>query len=388
MKKFLCLLLLASILSGAVACERQIDNDPIDTKDTSDTTVSEDTTAAPETELPEVTTEPETTEPETTAEPETAAPIEEDSIINPLTGLESEIDFEDRRPVAIMINNIKQAMPQEGISYADVMYECVVEGGYTRLMMLAMDYENLPVVGSVRSSREYYLDFAADHDAIYIHAGGSEQAYTEMSQRKVDHLDGVNMYIPGMFYRDSWRQSNLGYEHSLMTDGTRIAKGIEYVDCRTELSEDFDSPLDFVPFDEVKTLSEPGTYLQVTYHSGHKPYFKYDADEGVYYRWQFIDEKHMDNTANVQVSFTNILVLYLPVVDTKDDKGHKDVETVGSGEGYYLTMGGSEAITWEKSDEDEPIKLYDSKGDELLINRGKTFFQICSTSMKDTTVIK
>ena len=61
------------------------------------------------------------------------------------------------------------------------MYECIVEGGYTRLMMLAMDYENLPVVGSVRSSREYYLDFAANHDAIYIHAGGSEQAYTEIS---------------------------------------------------------------------------------------------------------------------------------------------------------------------------------------------------------------
>ena len=114
-----------------------------------------------------------------------------------------------------MINNIEVATPQEGVSYADIMYECVVEGWQTRLMMVVSEYESLPVVGSVRSSREYYLDFAANHDAIYIHAGGSQQAYAEIKQRKVDNLDGVNMYIPNMFYRDSWRQQNMGYEHSL-----------------------------------------------------------------------------------------------------------------------------------------------------------------------------
>ena len=96
----------------------------------------------------------------------------------------------------------------------------------------------------------------------------------------------------------------------------------------------------------------------------------------------------MDNTANKQLSFTNIIVLYLPTVDTNDSKGHKDVETVGSGDGYYFTMGGYEEISWKKSDEDSPIRLYDSNGDELLINRGKTFFQICTTAMRDTTVIE
>lgn len=383
MKKMICLLLLAAIIASAIACgdeQSEIHEDSTEQTTAEDTTeqvtLPPETTSLPETET---TAEP---EPETTAEPEV------ERIINPLTGLESEIDFEDRRPVAIMINNIKEAMPQEGVSYADVMYECIVEGGYTRLMMLAMDYENLPVVGSVRSSREYYLDFAANHDAIYVHAGGSEQAYVELSQRKVDHLDGVNMYIPGMFYRDSWRQQNLGYEHSLMTDGERIAKGIEYVGCRTEMEEDFDSPLDFVKFDEVKTPENSGTYLQVTYYGSHKPYYEYNADDGVYYRWHLNGAKHMDNSANIQLSFTNIIVMYLPVTDLNDVKGHKDIETVGSGEGYYFTMGGYEEISWEKSGVDSPMKFYDSNGDELLINRGKTFFQICSNEMRNSTVIK
>ena len=173
-----------------------------------------------------------------------------------------------------------------------------------------------------------------------------------------------------------------------MTDGKKIAAGIEYVKCRTELVDDFDSPLDFIKPGAVITPKNPGTYLQVTYHAGHKPFFKYDEDEGVYYRWQFKGDKHMDNTANKQLSFTNVIVLYLPTVNTNDAKGHKDVETVGSGDGYYFTQGGYVEITWKKSGVDTPIKLYDTDGNELMINRGKTFFQVCTTSMRDTTVIE
>ena len=379
MKKIICAILLAATCFAALSCGDDQPIDKLPEESTQPETTTAPVTSAPETTLPPETTE---TEPETTAEPEP------DPIVNPLTGEKSDIDFGNRRPVAIMINIIKEATPQEGVSYADVMYECIVEGSYTRLMMLVMDYENLPVVGSVRSSREYYLDFAANHDAIYIHAGGSDQAYTEMAQRKVDHLDGVNMYIPGMFYRDSWRQQNMGFEHSLMTDGKKIAAGIEYVKCRTELVDDFDSPLDFIKPGAVITPKNPGTYLQVTYHAGHKPFFKYNEDEGVYYRWQFKGDKHIDNTANKQLSFTNVIVLYLPTVNTNDAKGHKDVETVGSGDGYYFTMGGYEEITWKKSGVDSPIKLYDTDGNELMINRGKTFFQVCTTSMRDTTVIE
>ncbi len=333
----------------------------------------------------------ETVAPETETEPETEAETEPEAeiVINPLTGLESENDYGARRPVAIMINNIRVATPQEGISYADIMYECVVEGQQTRLMMVVSDYESLPAVGSVRSSREYYLDFAANHDALYVHAGGSTQAYAEIKSRDVDNLDGVNMYIPGMFYRDAWRQNNMGYEHSLMTDGEKIAKGIAYLKYDTTLTENFDSPLDFVPFGEVR-VPEGGdaTYLRVTYSGSHKPYFEYNADEGVYYRFQFLGDKHKDSGTGKQISFDNIIVLYLPTVFTGDALKHMDVDTTGEGSGYYLTRGKYEKITWEKTDEDTPVKLYTESGEELTVNRGKTFFQICSEQMADTTEIR
>lgn len=327
-----------------------------------------------------------------TTEPIVIEPvISEPDIINPLTGLEAEADYELRRPLAIMINNIKVATPQEGISYADIMYECIVEGRQTRLMMLVSDYESLPTVGSVRSSREYYLDFAANHNAIYMHAGGSNQAYTEIWQRGVNNLDGVNDNVISYkcFWRDTWRMNNMGYEHSLMTSGEKIAAGIAYKGYDTTLADGFDSPLDFVPYDTVK-VPEGGdaTYLRVTYSTSHRPYFEYNTSDSLYYRWQFLGDKHIDNGTGEQIAFTNIIVLYCPTINTGDSYGHMDVDTTGTGEGYYITMGKYEKITWEKVSEDTPVKLYNAAGEELLINRGKTFFQICTNDMKETTELR
>ena len=46
-----------------------------------------------------------------------------------------------QRPVAVMIENTKACLPQYGIGNAGVIYECVVEGGITR--MRASDVTNL-----------------------------------------------------------------------------------------------------------------------------------------------------------------------------------------------------------------------------------------------------
>ena len=47
----------------------------------------------------------------------------------------------------------------------------------------------------IRSSRDYFIDFSQNHDAIYIHAGGSVHAHSELSQRDIDNLDGVLMEV-------------------------------------------------------------------------------------------------------------------------------------------------------------------------------------------------
>ena len=47
------------------------------------------------------------------------------------------------RPVAVMTENTHVTLPQYGIGNADIIYECPVEGGITRLMTIYQDYASL-----------------------------------------------------------------------------------------------------------------------------------------------------------------------------------------------------------------------------------------------------
>ncbi len=320
---------------------------------------------------------------EVVAPPEPVAP----EFVNPLTGLEATEELSGMRPVAVMINNLKASMPQEGVSFADVIYECIVEGAQTRLLALCLDYTSVPVFGSVRSSREYFLDFAANHDAIYVHAGGSDEAYRQIKSRRVSNLDGVNMYLPDTFYRDEERRKVMAYEHTLMTSGEKIASGIEYKKYRTELKDGFTSPFTFTEFNEVRVPEgEDARYLSFKYSSTYNPYYIYNEENCVYERYQF-DEAHIDNNTGSQLAFENVIVIYCPTYNTNDKYGHYNVSCVGEGEGYYISMGKAEPIKWKKPAADTPVSYFTDSGDELVINRGKTFIQVCTNAMKETTVI-
>ena len=92
------------------------------------------------------------------------------------------LDLEsDTRPIAVMINNHKTAQPyQTGLNDAYLVYEIVVEGGITRMMAVFKD-KDTATIGTVRSSRHYFLDYAQENDAIYTHFGWSPQAESDIN---------------------------------------------------------------------------------------------------------------------------------------------------------------------------------------------------------------
>ena len=81
---------------------------------------------------PETTTEATT---ETTTETTTVATDPPVLYRNPLNGEPMKQAYAGR-PVAVVVNNLKQALPQQGISQADIIYEIEAEGGITRMMAL------------------------------------------------------------------------------------------------------------------------------------------------------------------------------------------------------------------------------------------------------------
>jgi hypothetical protein len=79
----------------------------------------------------------------------------------------------DYLPVAVIIENTREAYPQHGLSEADVVYELTVEGKITRFV--AIFNGNRPEkVGPVRSIRVQMLRVLAEYQTILTaHFGGA-----------------------------------------------------------------------------------------------------------------------------------------------------------------------------------------------------------------------
>ena len=184
---------------------------------------------------------------------------------NPLTGEGCEVDVGARRPIAVMLNNLKKALPQVGVSQADVIYEILAEGGITRMMAVFQDVAGAGEIGTVRSARDYYASLAYGHDAVYLHAGGSPQAYEFIKSRGVTALDCVNGPYEGtLFWRDKERRKSMGMEHSVLTSGPTITELMPTYSYRLEHKEGYQYPVSFLAEGE-KAQGAPGNRVSVEF---------------------------------------------------------------------------------------------------------------------------
>ena len=152
------------------------------------------------------TAEAESSAAESTAEP-TEAPSTEPANVNLLTGLPTLTDGAiGKRPVAVMVNNVDAALPQYGISAADLIFELPVEYDLTRLMAVYGDYTQIPEVCSIRSCRYYYPILAVGFDAIYVNWGMNESvARPTVNSMDIDQYDGDEYGLGDCFGRDKAR---------------------------------------------------------------------------------------------------------------------------------------------------------------------------------------
>ncbi len=125
---------------------------------------------------------------DTAAEDE--APPEEGMVRSPLTGEWIDGSLENARPIAVMTPNDSNALPHYNLSKADILYECPVEGKITRSMAVIKDWESLDRIGNVRSSRDYFVYWALEWDAIYVHFGGPFYISNIIEQDTTNNITG------------------------------------------------------------------------------------------------------------------------------------------------------------------------------------------------------
>ena len=278
------------------------------------------------------------------------------------------------RPYAVMINNHATARPlQSGLQDAYIIYEMIVEGGLTRYMALFLD-QNTERIGSIRSARHYYLDYALENDAIYVHHGYSPQARADWSTLGVDRIE-VNESTTG--WRDkALRSQGIAYEHTLFTSIEKLNKGLG----SKRVEREKDLLLDY-SIDEVDLKSKDGaidaTNVLIKYSSSVNSSYKYDAENKVYNR--FVNGKeHKDYVTGEQYTFKNIITYQVKnyTLNDVENKGRQGLENVGSGTGYYISSGVAVPITWQKSSRSAQTVYKFKDGSDLIVNDGNTFIQI------------
>ena len=308
-------------------------------------------------------------------EPEPVLPY-----VNPLTGEGCAQDIAQKRPVAVMLNNLKKALPQLGVSQADIIYEAPAEGGITRMLGVYQSLDGVGTIGSIRSARPYYLELALGHDAIFLHAGGSVDAYDKIRQWGVPALDAVNgPYLgssPGsnLMWRDPERRKSYSLEHTVVTTGETIMELLPTYSLRLEHEEGYTYDMDFVA-DGTPANGAPAGIITVPVSHYKTGVFTYDEDSGLYLVEEY-GQPYLDGNTGEQVGVTNVVVLKTACRYTGDSLGHITVDLDGEGTGYFACGGQAIEIAWSKDAPYGQLRYYDLGGSPLSFGVGRTYVVI------------
>lgn len=291
-------------------------------------------------------------------------------IISTLDGLKYYPEELSKRPVAVSIDNHPDARWQAGLSQAEIIYELEVEFPYTRYLCIFLAKEP-KLVGPVRSARPYIIYYALENDGIFVHVGGSEDAFSEIRRLSAPDVDGL--------YSDAmWRYNTTGKfaPHNMYTTLKSIRDEAERVGYRAE------GEFEGYKFNEKdNNLSEKYDTLNaknvnITYNKSNTTSYTYNEENLVYLRFKD-NEKHIDELNNEQLTAKNIIVIEADK-SVLDNAGRLYIETIGSGRGNYITNGETVEITWVKNSEKDRTRFY-INDEELSLNPGNTWIQVINS---------
>ena len=283
---------------------------------------------------------------------------------------EVEIFNGDSRPIAVMIDNVGDARPQAGLNDAYMVYEIIVEGKLTRLMALFKDVD-LDKIGPIRSSRHYFLDYALENDAIYVHYGWSPQAESDIKSLSVKNINGI--------YESSssfWRASGKSSPHNVVTSTEKILQIAERKGYAT--TSDKKSVLNYTA-DEI-TLEEgiDATTITIPHSTSQKVEYKYNEETKRYTRYAR-NKLQTEWYTGEDVTTKNIIITFCDnyTLQDRENKGRQGLYNTGEFNGYYITNGKAIEITCTKTTRASQTVYKDLQGNIIDVNDGNTFIHIC-----------
>lgn len=293
--------------------------------------------------------------------------------------------LKNQRPIAVMVDNEKTALPHYGLTEADVVYELMnstANGRITRFMCVVKDWGKIAQFGSIRSTRPTNIMLAAEWNAVLCHDGGPFYINDWIAKK-------YSANFSGGFSRVNNGKSREFTEYICTGDLDKKFSGSKY---STEYNEYYkgqhynfsNSEIDLSAVGETIDCTE----IELPFpHNSSK--LQYNESTGTYDYYEY-GQAHTDpQHGNAQLTFKNLLIQNT-TFHQLDDNGYLIYNAIDSGrDAYYITNGKAMEVTWIKAGEND-ITIYLNKqtGEQIELNTGKTYVALVPSDSWDKVVIQ
>ncbi len=298
----------------------------------------------------------------------------------PLTGMPVTEAVAKRPVIAVMIDDQFLARPQSGLSQASVVWQAPAEGGIPRYMALFQDTDPKSV-GPVRSSRLYFIAWAAEWRAVYVHAGGSPQALALLNSSKgkgkvVYNADDFR-YEGRYLYRIKTRFA----PHNVYSDAKKIRALAKAVGAKPRT---YTAAWKFAP-DAPLAERPQGSKLAIPYLAN-KISYSYNRATNTWLRSVSVEGKQVDAGTKQRIAPKNVVIMLMSFAPLNDgSKKHRlEAKYTGKGTAWIATNGKAVKGTWRKSSMTAPTKFYLPDGTQATLTMGQTFVQVVPLGTKIT----
>ena len=235
----------------------------------------------------------------------------------------------DKRNIAVIIDNVGSAIPQTGLNEAMIVYEAYVEGNLTRYLAVFKD-PKVEDIGPSRSARPYFIDYAMENDSIFVHYGGSPKALSEVESFNMNNVNGIDS--PGKVF---WRTNKKQAPHNAIVKVAEVWKYAESRKYRTTAKDR--NVLNYVVDEVDLSAGAPATTVNVPYATS-KVKYVYNGEKKLYERYVG-NSVQKDWLSGEVLTTKNIIITFANNYTTDEENGYgrQAIQNIGTLDGYYIS---------------------------------------------------
>jgi Protein of unknown function (DUF3048) N-terminal domain/Protein of unknown function (DUF3048) C-terminal domain len=283
-----------------------------------------------------------------------------------LSGMDVPSGIDAARPaVGVKIENHPSAYPLSGLEDAEIVYEELVEGGYTRFLAI-YHCTDAAKAGPIRSARSVDPAILGPITKILGAAGGNKFVKRFLSRGKIITIDEDTK--GGALRRVA--RAGVATEHTLYANTAKV---------RTIGSKKFDEapPLELFEFGALQSGGKPAKTVEIRFGS---TIVQFRWKSGTYVRYDFGEP--LVNDKGKKITADNILIEQHRLVYSKrlkDVLGNPSIkidDVTGSGPAALFRDGQVILGRWQRSSEDSPVQFVTKDGEPMVLKVGSIWIEL------------